>query len=705
MSNFSSSASLLSFSCCHSRLRSACVLDAEERTVAVVVFVACVEQRRVLRADGQRQVVFERVKEDKVAENVPADREQKGMAAALETLEEVRAAETDEPLARARKVLHHLGFIGGWRLVRSGFEIIRQAVTRQVKQANRVHDFVGIEPGVLIVRVFVADVERERLGLALGEMETAAAFENEEATVCLGFGTVALGALVLSGQQHGGAVGAFGEGVVALHEAPGAAHHEQPHHFPPIVGVLALFESGEAIHGALMPAGKLVHAAIAIAPQILFGANANDVFGFEEQTQLVGEVEIRFVVRRCGKENAAAGVARNVIADDSPTAAFAISQVVALVNNNDAITAKLRQDRLGLGDGHHSGYEPIPMRVVLPHAHEVFRADDQRFERVRRVLKNPGKRRSHERFPKAHHITEDDAPALFKMPRSDADGGGLELQQCPTHIGGDGEFGKAGAGFLGQVVGQLDVNPVRRKGIEARPAFVNGLGQFLGDVHAPAVIPTVIKPVAQFVGGVVIEHVHIEFALVREAGECEIAAAEIASDGIIRVFAETEIELGVERMSKEEFDDQLAGLQLCRQTAQSRLVFVCGRAESQLLTEFSGKLAFGADDGLIADFALVWKEAVGFAQIILRQALHPNKQPTLMTFAAWPVLDQRIDFLPAAKIEIADGKIRMVGNYERLPQGGQKLLRDVVEDARMDSSRSSRNVFCKKVFWSSLFFR
>jgi len=49
----------------------------------------------------------------------------------------------------------------------------------------------------------------------------------------------------------------------------------------------------------------------------------------------------------------------------------------------------------------------------------------------------------------------------------------------------------------------------------------------------------------------VVEDVHIELALMREPGEREVAAAEIADDGVDRIGAEKKIELGVKRMVEE----------------------------------------------------------------------------------------------------------------------------------------------------------
>ncbi|MCI0539058.1 MAG: ATP-binding cassette domain-containing protein [Verrucomicrobiales bacterium] len=49
-----------------------------------------------------------------------------------------------------------------------------------------------------------------------------------------------------------------------------------------------------------------------------------------------------------------------------------------------------------------------------------------------------------------------------------------------------------------------------------------------------------------------VEHVHIEFALMGEASKREIARTEVANDGIDRVRTEAEVELCVKRMTKKE---------------------------------------------------------------------------------------------------------------------------------------------------------
>ena len=61
---------------------------------------------------------------------------------------------------------------------------------------------------------------------------------------------------------------------------------------------------------------------------------------------------------------------------------------------------------------------------------------------------------------------------------------------------------------------------------------------------------------ASFVAGVVVEHVDVELALLGEAGERQVAAAEEADRRVDRVRPEEQIELGVKRVAEEQLDHQ-----------------------------------------------------------------------------------------------------------------------------------------------------
>ena len=72
-------------------------------------------------------------------------------------------------------------------------------------------------------------------------------------------------------------------------------------------------------------------------PQVL-------VFG-HEQTELAGQVSIRLVVRRCRKEDALAVVLPDVFLNSPVSLTLPISQIVALVDEHEAVAAHVGEFR------------------------------------------------------------------------------------------------------------------------------------------------------------------------------------------------------------------------------------------------------------------------------------------------------------------------------------------------------------------------
>ncbi len=67
---------------------------------------------------------------------------------------------------------------------------------------------------------------------------------------------------------------------------------------------------------------------------------------------------------------------------------------------------------------------------------------------------------------------------------------------------------------------------IGRERLFTRPAFLDDLDQFIGDVDAPAVAPAILEPLGELLRGVVIEHIDVQFALLGQAGKREVAAAQ-----------------------------------------------------------------------------------------------------------------------------------------------------------------------------------
>src|ERR1043166_139822 len=139
-----------------------------------------------------------------------------------------------------------------------------------------------------------------------------------------------------------------------------------------------------------MAAGKFIRAAVTVATDIFLRAYADNIVRIHEQTKLVGEIEVGFVVGRRRNQDALGGVARQIIAHRRPAPAIAVPQVVAFVYDGDAITAEVGQTVLRLGDGDDLRDQAVAVSVVLPHADEILGTEDEGFERAWRVWKYTG---------------------------------------------------------------------------------------------------------------------------------------------------------------------------------------------------------------------------------------------------------------------------------------------------------------------------
>ena len=206
--------------------------------------------------------------------------------------------------------------------------------------------------------------------------------------------------------------------------------------------------------------------------------------------------------------------------------------------------------------------------------------------------------------------------------------------------------------------------------------------QFVGNVEAPAVIPSVLKPLGQFLAGVVVHHVHVQFALVGKAGKGQIAAAQIADGRIDGIGAEEKVELGVQWVTHKQLDDDLLGLDLSGKPAQARFVVVGRHPQRQLVPELLRQSLLQPKGGWIVDAAVALDDAEGLPQFVLGKPLHTHQQSATVAGAAGPLLDVAVNGLPSPKVEIAYAEVASVGNLQRVAEGGQQGLRDVVEDSR-----------------------
>ena len=97
-----------------------------------------------------------------------------------------------------------------------------------------------------------------------------------------------------------------------------------------------------------------------------------------------------------------------------------------------------------------------------------------------------------------------------------------------AEVGRNSKLVETGTSFLGQVIRHLHINVIRRNRFRPRPTGVYDLYQFLRDVDAESVGPAVLEPLGELVARIVVENVDVEFSLLGQAGERQIAAAEVS---------------------------------------------------------------------------------------------------------------------------------------------------------------------------------
>src|ERR1039458_6984747 len=188
----------------------------------------------------------------------------------------------------------------------------------------------------------------------------------------------------------------------------------------------------------------------------------------------------------------------------------------------------------------HPAPQPVPFPIVLPHGDEVLRAENQGFK-ILFVFGHPGERGCHQRLAKADNVTYKDTAAPSHVPRGELNGGDLKSEELGPKGLRYAKLNEALTGVLAEVVGDLDVDVIRRHLGLSCPALVDDAGELAGDVEAPDVIPALFEPGGQFATRIAIHYVDIQLSLFLQAGPREIAAAEVTDLGIDGVGAEEQV--------------------------------------------------------------------------------------------------------------------------------------------------------------------
>src|SRR6266540_2902524 len=135
----------------------------------------------------------------------------------------------------------------------------------------------------------------------------------------------------------------------------------------------------------------------------------------------------------------------------------------------------------------------------------------------------------------------------------------LELKEFSGEILRQAELGEIGASLLGEVIGHLEVDVIGREDIFSRPAFFNDFQQLVRNIDAPAILSAVLEPLSELAVSVMIEDINVQFSLLRETGEGEVATVEVSDGGTNRVRTEEQVKLGMEGMPQKQLNNNLLG--------------------------------------------------------------------------------------------------------------------------------------------------
>ena len=120
---------------------------------------------------------------------------------------------------------------------------------------------------------------------------------------------------------------------------------------------------------------------------------------------MTGKIEVGFIVRRCGEQDDAAIVLVNVFLNRAIAFSLSVSQVMAFVNENEAIPPKVRQILDDAAQRKHSPAQVIVLTIRFPHCDEVLGTNDERFNAIV-VFKNARQRGAHHRLAESDDIAD-----------------------------------------------------------------------------------------------------------------------------------------------------------------------------------------------------------------------------------------------------------------------------------------------------------
>ena len=325
-----------------------------------------------------------------------------------------------------------------------------------------------------------------------------------------------------------------GLGVVLKDKAARAAHHVQANQFAPVVELVAFFNGKDGVHTALVLALKLGFTDSVFA-HVPLGADTNVGLLINEQAQLGREVVLGLVVWRRGQQDDFGIAALDVFRNGFVAPTFAVAQVMAFVNEYQAVALEVGQLFGDLRHWQHHAAQAVFCAVVLPHRLQVFGANDECFV-AQVVLKHAGQGGGHHGFSKAHHVANHHAATAMQVSGGNLDSAFLKLEQLLLKAGWKAELTQACTRFGAEVVRNVQIDVVRRNGLFPCPTALDDGGQVSRYIQRPSVCPTRIEPLGKVLSTQVIQHIDIQLTMLGKPGQREVAAAYKTGDGVVDII-------------------------------------------------------------------------------------------------------------------------------------------------------------------------
>ena len=171
-----------------------------------------------------------------------------------------------------------------------------------------------------------------------------------------------------------------------------------------------------------------------------------------------------------------------------------VTQIVTFIDNDQSVVAGTALVNR-FSHRHHIGFQIVLVTILLPHFHQISRADNQRTTGKGHFI-DLGNGTGCNSLTQTYHIANHGTTTLLAIQMTGCylDGNLLKVEHLALEIWGQGKLLHATTSLCTQMVCCLEINIIWWDHHFACPAIIDDINQFFGDVYAEPVIPAIIKP-------------------------------------------------------------------------------------------------------------------------------------------------------------------------------------------------------------------